>query len=71
VRLDALMLATVEPLQAAESLAVELRGWRNQPPRHPAVAEAAGRGASQCRAAAGRLRVLANELEQIEKEASR
>lgn len=71
MRLDALMLATVEPLRAVESLAAELRGWRKDPPRHPAVAAAAGRGASQCRAAAGRLRVLAAQLEQIEKEASR
>lgn len=69
-RLDALMLATIEPLQAVESLAAEVRAWRNATPRDPSVAAAAGRGATQCRAAAGRLRVLAGELERIEKEAS-
>lgn len=71
MRLDGLVLATVEPLRAVASLEDELRRWRQRGvSAHPAVAEAAHRGAEQCRTAAARLVSVAGDLERIEEAAT-
>lgn len=69
MRLDGFTLA-LEPLRAVASLDQELRRWALDTPRVPALAEAAERGAEQCRVAARRLDVVAGKLDRIAKAAS-